>query len=73
MRTHRNCSARRGDVIDVRSGVSGRSYGDPVIVTDQRTPADRPCCAEGGHECRKATPSEVAAARAADRVIVVYD
>jgi hypothetical protein len=71
MRTHRNTSAKLGDVIDVRSAVSGRSYGEPIIVTDTRADANRAMCGEGGWECRTATPAEVKAA--GQNVKVVYD
>lgn len=64
MRTHRNASAKLGTVLDVRSMVSGNSYGQPVIVTDPRASSNRAMCAEGGWECREATPQEIAQARA---------
>ena len=71
MRTNRTTAARKGDVIDVRSGVSGNSYGQ-ILITDERS-AGRYGCVEGGHECRPATPQEVAQAKAEGRHSIHYD
>ncbi len=69
MRTLRNTPLKRGDVVDTRSAVSGRSYGEPVIVTDARAGNERRVAEGGGYECRTATPAEVAQAQRENRIV----
>jgi hypothetical protein len=71
MRTHRHESAKAGEVIEVRSSISGRSYGT-VIITDPRDTSEYHTV-EGGHECREATEAEIKTAREEGRLRVSYD
>jgi hypothetical protein len=71
MKTGHKTPCRQGDVIDVRSPVSGRPYHEHgVIVTDPA--AQGKVAGIGGYDCRPATAQERAQAEKEGRVRTEY-